>query len=190
MWYFILEFWRSNWGEQFSSGNFGYIYTYYTNLWYECGVSIPEAVMPGKAMIVDKNWQLNQSSTIKETYSANGSNIFKVHVFFFSIFVACFNSTPSCWYEFNFAHDDIWNGCTGGRKYVMRTRFTSVPLVGVILCTSTRWFYYSRVSEELTLPFFDVFVNSENLTLLLYYYLYNYAPCERVNLTINVEKSI
>ena len=83
MWYFILEFLRSNWGEQFSSGNFGYIYTYYTNLWYECGVSIPEAVMPGKAMIVDKNWQLNQSSTIKETYSANGSNIFKVHVFFF-----------------------------------------------------------------------------------------------------------
>ena len=149
MWYFILEFWRNNWGEQFSSGNSGYIYTYYyTNLWYECGVSIPEAAMPGKAMIIDKNWQLNLSSTIKETYYANGNNISKVHIIFMLV-LACFDVTPSCWYEYNFVHDNIWNGCTGGRKYVRRTRFTSAPIVGVVLCSSTRWFNYSRVSKVL-----------------------------------------
>ena len=63
------EFWRNNWGEQFSTGNAGYYYTYYsTNLWYECGVSIPEALMPGKALIVHKKLELNQRSTIKEKY--------------------------------------------------------------------------------------------------------------------------
>ncbi|XP_078324269.1 uncharacterized protein LOC144622578 [Crassostrea virginica] len=122
------EFWRNNWGEQFSTGNAGYYYTYYsTNLWYECGVSIPEALMP-----------------------------------------ACFNSTPSCWYEYDFAHDDIWNGCSGGRKYVMRTRFTSAPLVGVVLCSSSS--YQIFLGTNLTDTFLNVIDGSgqgENLCELV-----------------------
>nr|XP_022292924.1 uncharacterized protein LOC111103756 isoform X3 [Crassostrea virginica] len=122
------EFWRNNWGEQFSTGNAGYYYTYYsTNLWYECGVCIPEALMP-----------------------------------------ACFNSTPSCWYEYDFAHDDIWNGCAGGRKYVMRTRFTSAPLVGVVLCSSSS--YQIFLGTNLTDTFLNVIDGSgqgENLCELV-----------------------
>lgn len=135
------EFWRNNWGEQFSTGNAGYYYTYYsTNLWYECGVSIPEALMPGKALIVHKN--TGTKSKIYHQRKVFRNSKFTQCLFF----VACFNSTPSCWYEYDFAHDDIWNGCAGGRKYVMRTRFTSAPLVGVVLCSSSRYIYHSKVS--------------------------------------------
>eukprot|EP00105_Crassostrea_gigas_P017847 XP_011435779.2 PREDICTED: fibronectin type III domain-containing protein 1 [Crassostrea gigas] len=51
----------------------------------------------------------------------------------------CFNTSTSCWYEYSFVHDTAWNGCTGGKRYVMKTKFTSAPIVGVELCNSTRY---------------------------------------------------
>ncbi|XP_052708041.1 uncharacterized protein LOC128183172 [Crassostrea angulata] len=51
----------------------------------------------------------------------------------------CFNTPTSCWYEYSFHYDTAWNGCTGGRKYVMKTKYTSAPIVGVELCNSTRY---------------------------------------------------
>nr|XP_034331996.1 uncharacterized protein LOC105334145 isoform X4 [Crassostrea gigas] len=51
----------------------------------------------------------------------------------------CFNTSTSCWYEYSFVHDTAWNGCTGGKRYVMKTKYTSAPIVGVELCNSTRY---------------------------------------------------
>eukprot|EP00105_Crassostrea_gigas_P046142 XP_019930290.1 PREDICTED: uncharacterized protein LOC105346740 [Crassostrea gigas] len=51
----------------------------------------------------------------------------------------CFNTSTSCWNEYSFVHDTAWNGCTGGKRYVMKTKYTSAPIVGVELCNSTRY---------------------------------------------------
>uniref|UniRef100_A0A8W8JET2 Apple domain-containing protein n=1 Tax=Magallana gigas TaxID=29159 RepID=A0A8W8JET2_MAGGI len=66
---------------------------------------------------------------------------------------ACFNTTTSCWYEYSFDHDTAWNGCTGGKRYVMKTKYTSAPIVGVELCNSTR--YQLFLGANLT----DTFLN-------------------------------
>ncbi|XP_061193487.1 uncharacterized protein LOC133201714 [Saccostrea echinata] len=66
----------------------------------------------------------------------------------------CFNTTNSCWYKYNFTHDTAWNGCPGGPKYVKKTQFVSAPLVGVVLCNSTR--YKIFLGANLTDTFLNV----------------------------------
>ncbi|XP_065927870.1 uncharacterized protein [Magallana gigas] len=66
---------------------------------------------------------------------------------------ACFNTPTSCWHEYSFVHDTAWNGCTGGRKYVMKTKYTSAPIVGVELCSPIR--YQLFLGVDLT----DTFLN-------------------------------
>ncbi|XP_061193363.1 uncharacterized protein LOC133201581 [Saccostrea echinata] len=67
---------------------------------------------------------------------------------------ACLAPMTTCWYKYNFTHDNEFNGCAGGPEYVKKTEFTSAPLVGVVLCTPTR--YKLFLGENLTTTFFNI----------------------------------
>ncbi|XP_078324279.1 uncharacterized protein LOC111103762 [Crassostrea virginica] len=66
----------------------------------------------------------------------------------------CFEPSVSCWYQFNFTHDNTWNGCPGGTRYVKKTQYSSAPYVGVVLCNATR--YKIFLGGSLTYTFLNV----------------------------------
>ncbi|XP_078324259.1 uncharacterized protein LOC111119614 [Crassostrea virginica] len=66
----------------------------------------------------------------------------------------CFDTHDSCWYQFNFAYDTAFNGCPDGDRFVRRTKYSSAPFVGVVLCSPTR--YKILLGANLTGTFLNV----------------------------------
>nr|XP_022294864.1 uncharacterized protein LOC111104979 [Crassostrea virginica] len=66
----------------------------------------------------------------------------------------CFDTHDSCWYQFNFAYDTAFNGCPDGDRFVRRTKYSSAPFVGVVLCSPTR--YKILLGASLTGTFLNV----------------------------------
>nr|XP_022292926.1 uncharacterized protein LOC111103758 isoform X2 [Crassostrea virginica] len=66
----------------------------------------------------------------------------------------CFESNTSCWFQFNFTHDNSYNGCPGGTRYVRKTQYSSAPYVGVVLCTATR--YKILLGSDVLGPFLNI----------------------------------
>ncbi|XP_061196046.1 uncharacterized protein LOC133204339 [Saccostrea echinata] len=65
----------------------------------------------------------------------------------------CFNTSDSCWYRYDFAHDKKWNGCPDGERYIKKTNSTSAPIVGIIRCSQDRYQLYLGASKT------DIFLN-------------------------------
>ncbi|XP_062613268.1 uncharacterized protein LOC134275044 [Saccostrea cucullata] len=65
----------------------------------------------------------------------------------------CLNFSSSCWYQYNVTVDNSWNNCSGGITYIRKTAYTSMPLVAVMLCNSTRYKIFG--GQSLT----DTFLN-------------------------------
>nr|XP_022292930.1 uncharacterized protein LOC111103759 isoform X3 [Crassostrea virginica] len=66
----------------------------------------------------------------------------------------CFDTHDSCWYQFNFTYDTAFNGCPDGDRFVRRTKYSSAPFVGVVLCSPTR--YKILLGASLTGTFLNV----------------------------------
>ncbi|XP_078317948.1 uncharacterized protein LOC111104981 [Crassostrea virginica] len=66
----------------------------------------------------------------------------------------CFDTHDSCWFQFNFTYDTTFNGCPDGDRFVRRTKYSSAPFVGVVLCSPTR--YKILLGANLTGTFLNV----------------------------------
>nr|XP_022294866.1 uncharacterized protein LOC111104981 [Crassostrea virginica] len=66
----------------------------------------------------------------------------------------CFDTHDSCWYQFNFTYDTTFNGCPDGDRFVRRTKYSSAPFVGVVLCSRTS--YKILLGANLTGTFLNV----------------------------------
>ncbi|XP_062616325.1 uncharacterized protein LOC134278025 [Saccostrea cucullata] len=65
----------------------------------------------------------------------------------------CYSTTKSCWYRYDFASDDTWNGCPSGERYIKKTNLSSAPIVGIVKCSHERYQLYLGASRT------DLFLN-------------------------------